>query len=92
MNNLSVEIIDGVKITTDENGNQKFESIDTKEIVVETKLSLWQKIKNWWNNVDIKPYAKIRDLSDPFGDRKKDPFDDGSGSKKAAEIGIKITF
>lgn len=89
----SVQILDGVKITTYENGDQTFELVDETPVLnVKTEKSWWQKIKDWWNNSDIKPYAKIRDLSDPIGKRKEDPFDDGSGSKKAAEIGIKIEF
>ena len=89
----NIQIIDGVKITTYENGDQTFELVDKTPVLnVKTEKSLWQKIKDWWNNADIKPYAKIRDLSDPIGKRKEDPFDDGSGSKKATEIGIKIEF
>lgn len=89
----NTQIIDGVKITTDKNGSQTFEFIDETPVLnVKTEKSLWQKFKNWWSNSKIKPYAKIRNLSDPIGKRKEDPFDDGSGSKKAAEIGLKIEF
>ena len=86
----NIKIVNSVKITTDENGNQTFEPIDID--VKNTTKNFWQKIKDWWKNVKIKPYAKIRDLSDPIGKRKEDPFDDGSGSKKAAEIGVSIEF
>lgn len=83
-NIISTEISNGVKITTFDDGSQQFECVEQK--------SFWQKIKSWWKNVKIKPYAKIRDLADPIGKRKEEPFDDGSGSKKAAEIGISIEF
>ena len=83
-NIVSTEISNGVKITTFDDGSQQFECVEQE--------SFWQKIKSWWKNVKIKPYAKIRDLSDPIGKRKEDPFDDESGSKKAAEIGVSIEF
>ena len=89
----NTQIVHGVKITTNENGSQTFEFIDETPVLnVKTEKSLWQKIKNWWCNSNIKLYTKIRNLSDPIGKRKEDPFDDGSGSKKAAEIGLKIEF
>lgn len=89
----NIQIIDGVKITTYENGSQIFELVDKTPVLnIKTEKSLWQKIKDWWSNADIKPYAKIRDLSDPIGKRNEDPFDDGSGSKNSAEIGISIRF
>jgi len=42
----------------------------------------------------IKPYVKLRNLADPFGDRKLDcsDIDVGSDSATAAEIGIRISF
>lgn len=51
-----------------------------------------QKFEEWLENLHVKPYIKCRDLSDPFDDRKNDVFDDGSGSKKGLEIGIKFSF
>ena len=80
----SVEEVNNVTIITYTDGSQCFKPVENK--------SIWKKIKDWWKNVKIKPYAKIRDLSDPIGKRKEDPFDDGSGSKSAAEVGITIDF
>lgn len=40
----------------------------------------------------VKPFAKLVDLSDPAGKRKKDPFDDGSGSQRGFVAGIEISF
>lgn len=40
----------------------------------------------------VKPFAKLVDLSDPVGKRKKDPFDDGSGSKRGFVAGIEVSF
>lgn len=54
--------------------------------------STWQKVTDWWKGLPIRPYARVKDLSDPFDSRKDDPFDDGSGGKCAGEIGIKISF
>lgn len=77
---------------------QKQEKLKEKPLTDEELASCFderdsfQKISDWWNNLPVKPYVTIRDLSDPFGDRKNDPFDDGSGSKHGAEIGIKFTF
>lgn len=87
-----IEILNNVKITTFDDGRQVFEPLPLSDLEKQKNKSFWQKIKDWWKNVKIKPYAKIRDLSDPIGKRKEDPFDDGSGSKKAAEIGISIGF
>ena len=79
-----VEILNNVKITTFDDERQIFEPLPKQE-------STWQKIKKWLKS-NFKSYAKIRDLSDPIGKRKEDPFDDGSDSKIGAEIGIKIEF
>ena len=54
--------------------------------------SAWQKVTDWWKGLPIRPYARVKNLSDPAGSRKDDPFDDGSGGKCAGEIGIKISF
>ena len=89
----SLSVIDGVKIWTDENGTTHFEPVEQpKPTITVDNRSWWKKLKDWWNDVPVKPYIKKRDLSDPFGDRKNDPFDDGSGGKSATEIGIKISF
>lgn len=86
MNDLS--ILDNVQIETDENGNQHFTIIEQlKQSNNIDNRSLWQKVYDWWNNSCVKPYAKIRDLSDPFADKHYD-----GGTHKAAEAGIKISF
>ena len=86
MNDLS--ILDNVQIETDENGNQHFTIIEQlKQSNNIDNRSLWQKVYDWWNNSCVKPYAKIRDLSDPFTDKHYD-----GGTHKAVEAGIKISF
>lgn len=93
MAEISSEIIDGVKVTTDKNGNQHFELLDKTSTKHEIdNRNWWQKIKDWFNDSKVTPYVNVRDLSDPLDQRKNDPFDDGSGSKNAAEIGLKIKF
>lgn len=88
---ISEVIKDGVKITTYKDGSQHFETIEKDKPAIEIdNRSWWQKIKDWWNNSNVKPYVKIRDLADPFGDRD-DP-DKGSDGATGAEIGIKISF
>lgn len=44
----------------------------------------------WYRNLRVKPYAKIRDLADPFKDRED--ADAGSDGRNAAEIGIRVDF
>ena len=86
MNDIS--IINNVKIETDENGNQHFTPIEQpKPTVVVDNRSWWQKICDWWNDAPVKPYVKVRDLSDPFGDKNYE-----GGTHKATEVGIKINF
>ena len=84
---MSEQIIDNVKITTDDNGNQHFESIED-ETPIETvdNRSWFKKIWDWWTNAPIVPYVKQRDLSNPFDDEDKE------GGKKAIEIGVKVRF
>lgn len=92
----SLSVIDGVKIWTDENGTTHFQPVDEpkSETIYIDDRSWWQKVKDWWNDAPVRPYIKIRDLADPFGDRRNDPFDldAGSDGKNAAEIGIQIRF
>jgi len=77
---------------------QKQEKLKEKPLADEELAScfderdFFQKTADWWNNLRVKPYATGRDLSDPFGNRKNDLFDDGGGSKHGTEIGIKFTF
>ncbi len=86
MNDIS--ILNNVKIVTDENGNQHFTPIEQpKPTITIDNRSWWQKLYDWWNNAPVKPYTKIRDLSDPFGDKNYE-----GGTHKAAEVGIKISF
>lgn len=92
---VSEIIKDGIKITTYKDGSQHFELVDYPEIEIKTDYrSWWQRLKDWWNGTSIKPYVKVRDLADPFEDRKNNPDDIDAGSDGAtgAEIGIKISF
>ena len=60
----------------------------------EQPKGVWQKLYDWWNGLTIRPYAKVRNLADPFGDTIKNPddIDAGSNGKNGHEIGIKISF
>jgi hypothetical protein len=95
MEDTNISVINNVKIWTDENGIEHFQSFDgpkSHQSITLDNRSTWQKICDWWNDAHITPYIKTRDLSDPFGDRKNDPTDDGNESKSGTEIGVKISF
>ena len=85
MNDISV--IDGVKIETDENGNQHFTFVEqSKPTTVIDDRSWWQKIYDWWNDSPVKPYIKTKDLNNG-------PDTDGENTPHTAiEAGIKISF
>lgn len=85
---------DGIKITEYDDGTTIFKPVSMPvKIKEDNDKSFWQKIKNWWKTSDVKPYAKIRDLSDPYDKLKNETFEhDGSGSKNAIEIGVKVSF
>ena len=86
MNDIS--IINNVKIETDENGNQHFTPIEQpKPTIAVDNRSWWQKVCDWWNDVPVKPYVKIRNLSDPFDDQHCE-----GGTHNAIEAGVKINF
>ena len=53
---------------TDENGNQHFTPIEQPKPSAVDNRSWWQKVCDWWNDAPVKPYVKVRNLSDPFGD------------------------
>lgn len=86
----------GIKITEYSDGSTIFKAIDMKPrngIDKVDNRSWWQKFKDWWNTTSVKPYVRIKDLSDPTGELKKNSHvHDGSGSQVAGEIGIKISF
>ena len=85
---MTEQIIDGIRITTDDNGNQHFEPVEkSKPAIIVDDRSWWQKLCDWWNDAPVTPYIKKRDLSDPFGDKNYD-----GGTHKAWEAGIKIKF
>lgn len=88
---ISEKITNNIKITTYSDGSEHFEVIKTQ---TKSKLNFFQKIIQWFKKHEVKPYIKNRDLADPFGDRKKDPFDTDSGSDgiTGTEVGIEIKF
>ena len=94
MNDISV--LNGVKIETDENGNQHFTLVDQPKTVVQLdSRSWWQKLCDWWNDAPVKPYVTVRDLADPTRKRRSadsDDIDAGSDGKNAVEVGLKISF
>ena len=83
-----LSVINNVKIETDENGNQHFTPIEQpKPTIVVDNRSWWQKVCDWWNDAPVKPYVKVRNLSDPFDDQHCE-----DGTHKAIEAGVKINF
>lgn len=91
---IKESIVDGVRIVEYSDGKTVFTPIEIPASTKQEKsLNWWDKLCNWFRKHEVKPYIKQRDLSDPFGDLKKDPSKhDGSGSLKGTEIGIKISF
>jgi len=89
-------IIDGVQVIEYSDGSQHFEILEdkSKKKEQEENKGFFQRVKNWWDGLFIKPYVKVRDLADPTGERANDPFDAdvGSDGKNAVEVGIKVTF
>lgn len=85
MNEISV--IDGVKIETDENGNQHFTLVEPlKSTIVVDDRSWWQKVCDWWNDAPVKPYVNVKDLNnDPDTGYENAPH-------PVIEAGIKISF
>ena len=83
-----ISVIGNVKIETDENSNQHFTVIDQLPAMSSIdNRSWWQKVCDWWNDAPVKPYVKVRNLSDPFGDKNYE-----GGTHKCIEGGIKISF
>ena len=82
-----LSVINNVKIETDENGNQRFTPIEQPKPSAVDNRSWWQKVRDWWNGAPARPYVKIRNLSDPFGDKSYE-----GGTHSATEIGIKVSF
>ena len=91
---IKESIVDGVRIVEYSDGKTVFTPIEMSGTTKQEKpLSWWDKLCNWFRKHEVKPYIKQRDLSDPFGDLKKDPSKpDGSGSLKGTDRGIKISF
>lgn len=56
--------------------------------------SLLGRIVAWFKSSSITPYAKVRDLADPLGDRRSNwtDADAGDDGKLSAEVGIKVRF
>lgn len=79
-------IINDVEVIEDGNVTHFIPLPDKKKPEVNHK-STWQKICDWFTSGTITPYFKVRDLSDPFGDKNYE-----GGSKKSPEIGIRIRF
>ena len=83
-----VETIRNVEITTYTDGSQRFRSIDTPNPqLLPDNRSWFQKLCDWWNDAPVTPYVKVRDHSDPFGDKGYE-----GGTAKGIEAGIRIKF
>lgn len=94
--NSNLSIIDGVKIWVDENGVTHFKPIEDikKDDIIDEHNSSIQSLKDWYDDLPIKPIIKLHDTADPTGERIKD-FNDieaGSDGHDAAVIGLKFEF
>jgi len=87
---MEKQIINGVEVTED--GDTTHFVIHDEEQRKEQKNDegLLKRIWNWLVKHDAKPYVKIRDLADPFGDREDS--DAGCDGKNCIEAGVKIRF
>lgn len=56
--------------------------------------SWFGRVVEWFRSAKVTPYAKVRDLADPFGDRCTDwaDADAGQDGKLSAEAGIRARF
>lgn len=85
------KIIDGIRIIEDGNVTH-FVPVEepgekTQEPTAERKPGLIRRICDWWKSSWIKPYVKIRDRADPFGDNPVE-----GGGAPGIEAGIRIDF
>lgn len=89
---VNEQVINGVKVTEDGDVTHfvPVENTEKHEAPKKQDAGFFGKVKDWWNGLWIKPYVKVRDLADPFGDRT-DP-DAGSDGKSGVEVGIRIDF
>lgn len=86
----SLSVIDGVYVETDgdvttfrpvENPVQERSGEKPDE------RSWLRKAWDWVAGSAVRPYVKVRDLGDPFGDRPS-----GGGSARGIEAGVKVGF
>jgi len=89
---VNEQVINDVRVTEDGDVTHFVPVEDAEKKTEQEKqdTGFFSRVKNWWNGLWIKPYVKVRDLADPFGDRT-DP-DAGSDGKSAVEVGIRIDF
>ena len=91
---MTERVVDGVRIVEDGDVT-RFVPVDepeggTEEQGQETERGLFGAVKGWWDSLWAKPYVKVRDLADPFGDRD-DP-DKGRDGRSWVEVGLRIDF
>lgn len=90
-----ISVINNVVVEDDkEAGVMHFKPIDNDVHSQEphvTKSKSWiQMLLDKLSNLNVKPYVKVRDLTNPIGNRKDE--DVGSDKKPSIEAGVKITF
>lgn len=88
MNEISVTVIDGVRIE-DDGEVMHFTPVDKAPLspIADTR-SFWRKLTDWLKRSNVLPYVKIRDLSRPVDV----PSSTEGGSKRGIEAGIKVSF
>lgn len=89
-------IINGCKVIDKGNGLSSFVCVDDQPAFSSEVCQdgFFAKMYRWLKGLNVKPYAKFRDLADPLWKRRNDPddIDVGSDGKTAAEVGIKVEF
>ena len=95
MNMSEISVVNGVIVEDDkEAGVMHFKPIEdsanSQEPCVADSKSWIQTLLDKLNCLKVKPYVKVRDLTNPIGNRKDE--DVGSDKKPSIEAGVKITF
>jgi hypothetical protein len=86
----SLSVIDGVEVVEDGDVTtfRPVEKPDAEKPDEKPDARSWlRKAWDWFAGSAVRPYVKVRDLGDPFGDRPS-----GGGSARGIEAGVKVGF
>ena len=81
----SLSVIDGVEVV-DDGDVMTFRPVEKPDEKPDARSWL-RKALDWFAGSAVRPYVKVRDLGDPFGDRPS-----GGGSARGIEAGVKVGF